>query len=64
MDLDGNLVRTEVRSFNVGTNVGKSAELELMSLRQLGWGNTLPGLTLPTLYYQKIIGMSITPSWP
>ena len=38
LDLDGNLVRTEVRSFTVGRNKAKPPFLELVSIRQMGKG--------------------------
>ena len=41
IDLDGNLVRTEVRTFNIGTNVEQPASQEIMSVRQMAKENML-----------------------
>ena len=38
LDLDGNVVRSPVRSFNVGRNKQKPPFLELVSIRQMGKG--------------------------
>ena len=39
VDTDQNLIRTDVRSFNVGTNSQKSPSVEIQSIRKTGQGN-------------------------
>ena len=38
LDLDGNVVRTEEKTFNVGTNMMTKPSLQIMSIRQMGKG--------------------------